>query len=296
MAERKPASASAIARGSWTWSRCVAPGSTNGSRVRQPADEEVLPLAVHLRLSPPRITSAGWTMRAAASEPSDHAITAGSSWPKNCPGVGHGLLEGTRERGLEAGAVARAADAAQEDVDGRREVARLVVPERRPEDRRPPSSCCRGLGAPGFAASSSASDCTASGASSASWSAMQAPEEWPTTWAPSIPRWAIERPAVLGLPIDAERSLDPAAARVAGPAMADEPVAGERRLVHQRREEIGADTGVDEQDGLPGAAVLVLELETVDGRPAHVSKSRSRPARGRSPRSASAPRSSRRCG
>ena len=82
------------------------------------------------------------------------------------------------------------------------------------------------------------------------------------------PEVAHQREAVRGLRREAERARDAVAARVARAVVAHEPVARERRLRRERREEVGAHAGVDEDDGLPGAAAhLVLELNAVDGRP-----------------------------
>ena len=81
---------------------------------------------------------------------------------------------------------------------------------------------------------------------------------------------AHQRAAVLRLLREADRTGQAVAARVAAAVVAEHGVAaGENALLDQRREEVGADAGMDEHDRLAGAADLVLELDAVDGCSLH---------------------------
>ena len=114
--------------------------------------------------------------------------------------VGHGLLERARDRAARARrAIGGAADAAHEGVDGPG-LSPAAVPLAAPAATTVSTICrCSAVGGAGRAASSSASDCTASGASTASWSAMHRARGVADDVRALDPEVVHQRPAVRGL-------------------------------------------------------------------------------------------------
>lgn len=101
-------------------------------------------------------------------------------------GVGECLCEGAGPSVVERGPVAGPEDGAEENVDRSGLVARAVAVDSSQGDVR--AELPLGVGGRGGpAASIRVRVCTASGASSASWSATGTLEEWPTMWALVMP-------------------------------------------------------------------------------------------------------------
>jgi hypothetical protein len=96
---------------------------------------------------------------------------------------------------------------------------------------------------------------------------MTPPEEWPTTWARSMPRCPEQRPAIGGLLGDAERRRHARAASVAAPVIAHQAGVGrQRRLGAQWCVSLGDERTVDEHDRLARTHDLVLQHGPIDAQ------------------------------